>query len=823
MRRLRQKPYFGQYIMKVLKFGGTSVGTAESVSNVKEIISRAGRPVIAVVSALGGVTDQLLRLTDTAASGDGSYTALLDALEERHRRMAEDVVASPESLAELEEKLSALLSELRSILHGVCLIQDVTEKTRDAIVAYGERLSSLIVAAAVDGAAHFDSRSFIKTERKGGKRVVDFPGTNRLVSETFAGLDGVAVTGGFIASDYETGVTTNLGRGGSDYTAAVIAAALGAEALEIWTDVDGFMTADPRIIPNAFTIDQLSYAEAMELCNFGAKVIYPPTIFPVCQKDIPIFVKNTFRPEARGSVIRRDAAKSERPIRGISSVSETSVVTVSGPAMVGVIGVNRRIFTTLAAGGISVFMVAQNSSETSTSICMTPSDAPRACALLDAEFATEIADGAMNPAQLDESLASVAVVGERMRHLPGIAGKLFSVLGRNGISISAVAMGGQEMNLSFVVERSQLRKTLNVLHDSFFLSEHEDLNLFICGTGVVGGSLLGQIAAQKEKLFRERGLKLNVVGVGGRRHAAFSRDGIDPARYSEALEAGGTGGVERMMREIEEMNIFNSVFVDCTASADVAAQYGRLLRHNVNIVAANKIAASASYDDYAQLKRTAREKGVKFLFETNVGAGLPIIHTIEDLISSGDRVLRIEAVLSGTLNFVFNALSADTPLSEAVRLAKENGYSEPDPRIDLSGKDVARKLLILARESGYRAEESDIARELFIPASLFEGTEEAFWAELPRLDEGFERERRRLEREGKRWRYVARWSEGKGSTGLREIERSHPLYDLEGSNNIILLTTERYREYPMLIQGYGAGADVTAAGVFADIMRVANL
>ena len=414
--------------MKVLKFGGTSVGTAESVSNVKEIIARAGRPVIAVVSALGGVTDQLLRLTDTAAAGDGSYTALLDALEARHLRMAEDTVASSEELPELKEKLSSLLSELRSILHGVCLIQDVTEKTRDAIVAYGERLSSLIVAAAVDGAAHFDSRSFIKTERKGGKRVVDFPATNSLVCETFASLGGVAITGGFIASDNATGVTTNLGRGGSDYTAAVIAAALGAEALEIWTDVDGFMTADPRIIPNAFTIDQLSYAEAMELCNFGAKVIYPPTIFPVCQKDIPIFVKNTFRPDARGSVIRRDAAKSERPIRGISSVSETSVVTVSGPAMVGVIGVNRRIFAALAAGGISVFMVAQNSSETSTSICMTPADAPQACALLDAEFSTEIADGAMNPASLDEGLASVAVVGERMRHLPGIAGKLFSVL-----------------------------------------------------------------------------------------------------------------------------------------------------------------------------------------------------------------------------------------------------------------------------------------------------------------------------------------------------------------------------------------------------------
>lgn len=798
------------------------MGTPESILHVKHIVEAADQPVVVVVSALGGVTDQLIRLTRMAVSGDSAYVAETDALAARHHQMVAKTIR-PELQTGLYEELDRMLAELRSILHGVCLIQDLTPKISDLIVSYGERLSSLIVSHLIEGAVHYDSRQFIKTMRQGEKVLVDFEATNRLIRETFAERRDVVVMGGFISTDVESGVTTNLGRGGSDYTAAIVASALDAQALEIWTDVDGFMTADPRIIPNAYTIDQLSYAEAMELCNFGAKVVYPPTIYPVCQKNIPIYIKNTFRPEAKGSVIRRDAAQSERPVRGISSVNEMSIVTVSGWAMVGVIGVNRRIFTTLATGGISVFMVAQNSSETSTSICMTPDDARRACQLLDAEFALEIADGSMNAAMLVDGLASVAVVGERMRHLPGIAGRLFSVLGRNGISISAVAMGGQEMNLSFVVERSQLRKTVSVLHDSFFLSEHEELNLFICGTGTVGGSLLEQIAAQREKLFRERGLKINVVGISGRSHAVYNPEGIDPAHYRESMAQGGEGGIERMMREIEEMNIFNSVFVDCTASEEVAAQYERLLRHNVNIVAANKIGASSPYDHYSKLKNIAREKGVKYLFETNVGAGLPIINTINDLRTSGDHVLRIEAVLSGTLNYVFNALSADTSLSQAVKLAQENGYSEPDPRIDLSGKDVIRKLVILARESGYRVDFEDIDCNLFIPAELFDGSLENFWKRLPEFDAAFEAERQRLVRENKRWRFVARWENGKGSVGLEEVELGHPFYDLEGSNNIILLTTERYNAYPMLIQGYGAGAAVTAAGVFADIMRMANV
>ncbi len=809
--------------MKVLKFGGSSVGTPDSIRKVKHIIKDTKQPLIVVVSALSGVTDALIGISKLAGIGDESYRDNLEQLIKRHKTMIDEVIAEERRQA-LLARIEALFAELSSILHGVSLIQDLTDKTADAIVAYGERISSLICAELFEGAKHYDARNFIRTSKaENGKQLVDFDVTNELIRSTFTPNCKIAVVGGFIASDVKTGITTNLGRGGSDYTAAIFAAALDAEALEIWTDVDGFMTADPRVIPSAYTIDSLTYGEATELCNFGAKVVYPPSIYPVCSKNIPIYVKNTFNPTGKGSIISNAKPLKSRSIKGISSVNEMSMVTVSGLTMVGVIGVNRRIFSTLAEGGISVFMVAQTSSETSISICVTPADAERACRLLDAEFAKERADGAMNSTQLMNGLAAVAVVGEQMKGTPGIAGKLFSVLGRNGINTLAIAFGALETNLSFVIEKVHLRKALNVVHDSFFLSDYQELNLFVCGTGTVGGSLLGQLAAQREQLMRERRLKINLVGISGRSKAVFDRNGIDVTAYREALSQGTEGGVEKMVEKILDLNMFNSVFVDCTASEDVAAQYERLLSHNVSVVAANKIAASSSYDNYAHLKNLARERGVKFLFETNVGAGLPVINTINDLTGSGDRVLRIEAVLSGTLNYVFNTLSEDIPLSKAVHLAQENGYSEPDPRIDLSGKDVIRKLTILARESGYILETSDVERRLFIPEELFKGSLEAFWEGLPALDAQFEKERRRLVGENKRWRFVARLADGKGSVGLEEIELGHPFYDLEGSNNIILLTTERYREYPMLIQGYGAGAAVTAAGVFADIMRVANI
>ena len=809
--------------MKVLKFGGTSVGSVESILNVKKIVEAEREPVIVVVSALGGITDRLIRTSQLAVAGDLSYQTEFEEMADRHHRMIETVIPAGQKRDKLLEVVGALLDELKSIYQGVYLIRDLSPKTSAAIVSYGERLSSHIAAALVKDAVWFDSRAFIKTEIKGGRQLLASELTNRLVREAFAELPQVSLVPGFISTDAESGEVTNLGRGGSDYTAAIIAAALDARILEIWTDVDGFMTADPKVISAAYTINELSYVEAMELCNFGAKVVYPPTIYPVCMKNIPILVKNTFNPDGRGTIIRQEVTADQKPIKGISSISGTTLITVSGLSMVGVIGVNRRIFTALADNGISVFLVSQASSENSTSIGVRDADADAACEVLDAEFAKEIETGAMFRMKAESGLATVAIVGENMKHTPGIAGKLFGTLGRSGINVIACAQGASETNISFVVDGRSLRKTLNVIHDSFFLSEYQVLNLFLCGVGTVGGSLIGQLAQQSEKLKKERGLKLKVVGIASGHNAMFDREGISLEHCRERLADSAPSNLKRLRDEVIGMNIFNSVFVDCTASAEVAGLYQEFLEHNISVVAANKTAASSDYATYKKLKDTARERGVKFLFETNVGAGLPIIRTINDLLNSGDKILKIEAVLSGTLNFIFNKLSAEVPFSETVRLAKEEGYSEPDPRVDLSGKDVIRKLVILAREAGYRIEQEDVEKRLFVPDSFFQGSLEDFWKTLPSLDEGFERRRKVLESEGKRWRFVSRYEEGKACVELCEVEHDHPFYNLEGSNNIILLTTERYKEYPMLIQGYGAGAGVTAAGVFADIMSVANV
>ena len=492
--------------------------------------------------------------------------------------------------------------------------------------------------------------------------------------------------------------------------------------------------------------------------------------------------------------------------------------------MVGVIGVNYRIFKALAQNGISVFMVSQASSENSTSIGVRNEDAPLACEVLNQEFAKEIEMGEISPVTAEKDLATIAIVGENMKHTPGIAGKLFGTLGRNGISVIACAQGASETNISFVVEAKSLRKSLNVIHDSFFLSEYQVLNLFICGTGTVGDSLIKQISGQQQKLMQERGLKLNVVGIANGHQALFNRDGIELANYRTLLdEKGGASSPQIIRDEIVGMNIFNSVFVDCTANAAVAELYKDFLTNNISVVAANKIAASSSYANYSELKQIARKRGVKFLFETNVGAGLPIIKTMNDLINSGDKILKIEAVLSGTLNFIFNKISADIPFSETIRMAKEEGYSEPDPRIDLSGKDVIRKLVILAREAGYRLEQEEVEKHLFVPNEFFDGSLDDFWKNIPSLDADFEARRKQLEEQGKHWRFVAKLENGKGIVSLQEVEKTHPFYNLEGSNNIILLTTERYNEYPMMIQGYGAGASVTAAGVFADIIGIANI
>ncbi len=809
--------------MKVLKFGGTSVGSVESILSLKKIVESQEDQVVVVVSALGGITDKLIAISQMAMRGDESYKNEFNFVVERHHSMVDAVITDPEKNARLTAIVDERLSELQSILHGVFLISDLSEKTLAAIVGYGERLSSWIVSFLVEGAVRYNSREFIKTEKKHGKHVLDSELTNRLVCEAFEGETApVVLVPGFISKDKNTGETTNLGRGGSDYTASIIAAALNADVLEIWTDVNGFMTADPRVIHTAYTITELSYVEAMELCNFGAKVIYPPTIYPVCVKNIPIRVKNTFNPTDPGTIIKNKIDDDNKPIKGISSINGTTLITVTGLSMVGVIGVNRRIFTALADHGISVFMVSQASSENSTSIGVRDEDSAAAVEVLNREFSKEIETGAMYPMHAESNLATIAIVGENMKHTPGIAGKLFGTLGRSGISVIACAQGASETNISFVVDSKYLRKSLNVLHDSFFLSEYKVLNLFICGIGTVGSNLIEQIRQQYDELMETRRLKLNVVGIANSHSAIFDRDGIDLVNYRAQMEQ-SPSNIQTMKDEILKMNIFNSVFVDCTASENVSQLYQTFLEHNISVVAANKVAASGCYDSYLQLKETALRRGVKFLFETNVGAGLPIIGTINDLRNSGDKILKIEAVLSGTLNFIFNEIAADVPFSETVRRAKQEGYSEPDPRIDLSGKDVVRKLVILTREGGYKIEQDDVEKNLFIPDSMFAGSLDEFWQNLPSLDADFEEKRRQLEAEGKRWRFVAKMDHGKASVSLETVSQNHPFYSLEGSNNIVLLTTERYREYPMLIQGYGAGAGVTAAGVFANIMSIANI
>ena len=822
-----------------MKFGGTSVGSVKSILSLKEIVEAEARtqPVIVVVSALDGITDKLIAMSQMAKQGDEHYREEFDAMVRRHHLMIDTIIHDIKKRVDLFNNVDQLLDQLKIILYGVYLIHDLSEKTEDTIISYGERLSSHIVAAMVKNGVRMNSRDFIRTQKKQGHHVLDSDITKQLVKKAFSSVSSsdtasnkIYVVPGFIARDSNSNETTNLGRGGSDYTASIIAATLDADILEIWTDVDGFMTADPKVIKSAYTINELSYIEAMELCNFGAKVIYPPTIYPVCVKNIPIKVKNTFNPEHPGTLIKAKIENDEKPIKGISSIKGTSLITVTGLSMVGVIGVNRRIFTTLANKGISVFMVSQASSENSTSIGVRDEDAAAAAEVLNAEFAKEIETGAMFPMQVESGLATIAIVGENMKQTPGIAGKLFGTLGRSGISVIACAQGASETNISFVVDGKFLRKSLNVLHDSFFLSEYKVLNIFICGIGTVGGMLLEQIRTQQQFLMQSRRLKLNVVGISDVDDFVLDRDGIDLDNYEKILRAGFAANTEHMRDEIVKMNIFNSVFVDCTASRQIAQLYQTFLEHNISVVAANKIAASSNYDSYLKLKQTARDKGVWFRYETNVGAGLPIIGTINDLCNSGDKILKIEAILSGTLNFIFNEIAADVPFSETVKRAKEQRYSEPDPRIDLSGTDVIRKLVILTREAGYKVEQDDVEKHLFVPDSYFEGSIEDFWAKLPELDADFEARRQVLEAENKRWRFVATMeadekdpSSFKTSVALKEVPYGHPFYGLEGSNNIVLLTTERYKEYPMLIQGYGAGAAVTAAGVFANIMSIANI
>lgn len=812
--------------MKVMKFGGASVSSSNNLLNVKKIISSIDEPVIIVVSAFRGITDKLLQTSQLASVGNSEYEKNFKEIAELHTNVLENIDIPSDKKNELREKVNSLLEELSNIFKGVYLINDLSNKTADKIVSYGERLSSLIISYIFTEYNLLDATELIKTDSAFGKHAPDIEYSSQLIQKAFDKSSKKILVAGFISTCKTTGEITNLGRGGSDYTAAIFASALDANILEIWTDVDGFMSADPKVINGAHVIKNLTFTEATELCNFGAKIIYPPTIFPVYHKNIPIHIRNIFKPDAVGTYISHNGGdqKGKALIKGISSIADTCLITVLGLGMVGIIGVNYRIFKTLAKNGISVFLVSQASSENSTSIGVRSVDSELAVHVLEEEFAHEITLGSINRVQLEPELATVAIVGENMKYTPGIAGKLFETLGKSGISVIACAQGASEVNISFVVKNKYLRKALNSIHDSFFLSEYKVLNLFIVGIGTVGSNLIEQIKHQQPKLMTQYGLKLNVVGIARGKKALFCREGVNLENYREKIETEGIPNSPELMREnILSMNIFNAVFVDCTASDSVPGIYQDMLSNNISVVTANKIAASSNYDNYIQLKNIARERNIKFLFETNVGAGLPIINTMNSLINSGDRIIKIEAVLSGTLNFIFNTISHDIPFSKAVLLAKEEGFAEPDPRIDLSGMDVIRKLVILTREAGYKVEQSDVIKKLFIPQKYFDSTIDEFWKNLPELDADFENRRQKLEKENKRLRFVAKFENGISEVGLQEVAQNHPFYDLEGSNNIIQITTERYNEYPMIIKGYGAGASVTAAGVFSDIISIANI
>ena len=808
--------------MKVLKFGGSSVGTPECILKVKSIVESQVEPSVVVISAFQGVTDQLIKVSKLAMERDDSYKDMLSGIEQRHYQTVKELFRVNQQ-SNILAGIKVLINELEETLHGVFLLQDLPAKTHDTIVSFGERLSSFIISLKINDAYLVEIRDLIKTDSQYGKAHVLFNQSYPLIAEHFKSLQKYAVVPGFIASN-EKGETTTLGRGGSDYTAAIIAAGVDASVLEIWTDVDGFMTADPRNVEKAYAIESLSYAEAMELSHFGAKVLYTPTIHPVLEKRIRIHIKNTFFPEKKGTAIgMQEIVPSQSPIKGISSIDHVDLVTIQGSGMVGVTGTSMRLFTALAGRNINIILITQASSEYSISFAIHPDATQDAEQAIREEFNHEIEIIHSLRILVEKDLSVIAIVGERMRHTPGISAKLFQAMGRNGINVIAIAQGSSELNVSVVISNHSLRKAMNVIHEGFFLSHYRELHLFLVGVGTVGSRLLNQIRSQQDKLLSDHHLKVNLIGLSNSKKMIIDHNGIDIESYADLLSEGQPSDLQMFTNRIAELNLRNSVFIDCTAAAEVAESYKHHFNNYVSVVTANKIACSSAYENYRDLKNTAQAKGVKFIFETNVGAGLPIINTMNDLMKSGDRILELEAVLSGTLNYIFNTLDKDNPLSDVIRQAKELGFSEPDPRIDLSGVDVIRKLIILSRESGYKIEEKQVKVSPILPRECFEGDIDEFWQKVSKYDDEFEQKRAALEKNNQKWRFVARLKNGKASVSLAEVGADHPLYHLEGSNNIIMITTERYKEHPMIIKGYGAGAEVTAAGMFADVIRIANI
>ncbi|HSK13903.1 MAG TPA: bifunctional aspartate kinase/homoserine dehydrogenase I [Phnomibacter sp.] len=815
--------------MHVLKFGGSSVANANNIKIVADILlSYPDKPIVAVVSALGGITDQLLLTGEKASEGDESYKELLSSIEHRHLDTARELLPVTNQSASLS-KVKQYCNEIEDLCEGIFRLQELSDRTRDKLVSFGELLSSQLLEAyllsqKVD-TAWLDSRQLIKTDDRYGNATVLAPQTHALIQAAIANTPAdIYIAPGFIASNSH-GFTTTLGRGGSDYTAAIYAAALQAAVLEIWTDVSGIMTADPRWVPNARPIDRISYQEAMELSHFGAKIIYPPTIQPVMKLNIPVWVKNTFAANDPGTLIENQEVDKDSTdlIRGISSINKITLLSLEGSGMVGIPGFSKRFFEALAQQQINVILITQSSSEHSICVAVQTAEAEKARAACDAAFETEINSGKVDPLVVEHDHAIVALVGDQMKSHPGISGQMFSALGRNGINIRAIAQGSSERNISAVIATRDVKKALNVLHESFFGSVKKQLNIFIVGCGNVGSKLLGQIASQQAWLEENLNLQLRVAGLANSRKMVFAEDdSINLATWKDALDNGEPMELTKFQEKIITRNLRNSVFVDVTANHSVAGSYDRLLKKSISVVACNKVAASSDLGNYKNLKDLAREYNASFLFETNVGAGLPVISSLNDLIKSGDKVHRIDAVLSGTLNYVFNHYNGSKPFAEVVRDAQNEGYTEPDPRLDLGGTDVMRKILILAREAGYDIHMEDIENNGFLPASCFEGSVEDFYAEMGRHEDHFKALYEAARSHDCKLKFVASFNEGKASVGLEKIPTWHDFYHLYGKDNIVLYYTMRYPEQPLVVKGAGAGADVTASGVFADIIRVAS-